>query len=122
MRIVVLALIQQKTEWSVHNESRDSKRTGVTKEASKSEQNTIGRAATSFIPHGPRGSVALFTPRAGRRERSSGKVYLANEATNGWQLGDASVAICIGVEIDFNAQEERNRAYVVAVVSTIVQL
>ena len=39
--------------------------------------------------------LSLFLPGEGRFERTSGKVY--REATNGWQLGDASVAICIGV-------------------------
>lgn len=39
--------------------------------------------------------LPLFLPGEGRFERTSGKVY--REATNGWQLGDASVAICIGV-------------------------
>ena len=40
-------------------------------------------------------SLRLCLASGGRFERTSGKVY--REATNGWQLGDASVAICIGV-------------------------
>lgn len=53
---------------------------------------TRRRGHSSLLPFSP---LPLFLPDEGRFERTSGKVY--REATNGWQLGDASVAICIGV-------------------------
>lgn len=57
---------------------------------------TRRRGHSSLLPFPPLSPpLSLFLPDEGRFERTSGKVY--REATNGWQLGDASVAICIGV-------------------------